>query len=187
VKEQTNMSFRLFDRLARLVRADAHGVVAALEDKSLLLEQHLREAELALAAKRARDAALAEQQLRLGRALEAEATQARALDEDATLALEGGKDELARFALRRLLASRKRAAALEAEGARATEERTRLGGRLAEQERALEALRERVRGYRARAAAQQVAPTQPAFAVAVADEEIELELLRRRGKTGGAA
>jgi len=86
------MSFRLFDRIARLVRADAHGVVAALEDRSLLLEQHLREAELALAAKRARDEALVEEETRLRRALEAERAQATALDKDAALALGGGKE-----------------------------------------------------------------------------------------------
>ena len=35
----------LLDRMARLVRADAHGVVEALEDRGLLLRQHLRDAE----------------------------------------------------------------------------------------------------------------------------------------------
>ncbi len=181
------MAFRLFDRIARLVRADAHGVVAALEDRSLLLEQHLREAELALAGKRARDEALAEEALRLRRALDAETAQAAALDEDAALALGGGKEELARFALRRLLASRKRAAAYEAELARGAEEHSRLAERLASQERALDELRERVRGHRARAAARCLAEAAaPATcAVAVADEEVELELLRRRG--AGAA
>ena len=183
------MSFRLFDRIARLVRADAHGVVAALEDRSLLLEQHLREAELALAAKRARDEALAEEETRLRRALEAERAQATALDEDAALALGGGKEELARFALRRLIASRKRAAAYEAELERGAEERARLGERLASQERALEDLRERVRAHRERAAARCVAETSApaACSVSVADEEVELELMRRRGAAGAVS
>ena len=182
------MSFRLFDRIARLVRADAHGVVAALEDRSLLLEQHLREAELALAAKRARDEALAEEETRLRRAIEAERAQTTALDEDAALALGGGKEELARFALRRLIASRKRAA-YEAELERGAEERARLGERLASQERALEDLRERVRAHRERAAARCVAEAAApaACSVSVADEEVELELMRRRGTTGGVA
>jgi phage shock protein A len=188
VKKENTMSFRFFDRVARLVRADAHGVVSVLEDRSLLLEQHLREAELAVAAKRAQDGALAEEDLRLRRALEAERRQASSLDEDAALALAGAKEELARFAVRRLLASRKRAAALETELARSAEERAALGERLASQERALEELRERVRGHRARTAARSAAQAEATgLPVCVADEEIELELLRRRGMTGGAA
>ncbi len=183
------MSNRLFDRIGRLVRADAHGVVGALEDKALLLEQHLREAELALASKRGRSEALGEEEIRLRRALEAEHKRARSLDEATSLALAGGKDELARFALRRLLAARKRSTALEAELARAVEERAALVERLASQESALEELRERVRGQRARAAAACVAQGAAAEtkAVFVADEEVELELLRRRGAAGGAA
>ena len=182
------MSFRFFDRVARLVRADAHGVVSALEDRALLLEQHLREAELAVAARRARSAALAEEEVRLRRALEAERRQASGLDEDAALALAGGKEELARFAVRRLLATRKRGALLEAELARGAEERAALGERLASQEQALEELRERVRGHRARAAARVATQTATTgAAVCVVDEEVELELMRRRGTTGGVA
>jgi phage shock protein A len=183
------MSFRFFDRVARLVRADAHGVVSALEDRSLLLEQHLREAELAVASQRARHEVLAEEDARLRRAVDAERAQEAALDEDIALALAGGKDELARFALRRLLACRKRAAALDAELQRGTAERTLLGERLAAQTRALDELRERVRGHRARTAARGVAEASaPAgLAVAVAEEEVEIELLRRRNAPGGVA
>ncbi len=183
------MSVGFFQRLARLVRADAHGVVSALEDRTLLLEQHLREAELALAAKRARAEALAEEEVRLRRAASAERERIEKLDEDAALALGGGKEELARFALRRLLASRKRVSALEAELAGGAEERARLAEQLGSQERALEELRERVRAHRARAAARSVAQAAApsSCAVAVADEEVELELLRRRAGAGGAA
>ena len=183
------MSIRFFDRVARLVRADAHGVVSALEDRSLLLEQHMREAELAVASLRARHEVLVEEDARLRRALDAERAQAAALDEDIALALAGGKDELARFALRRLLACRKRAAALDAELQRGTAERGQAAERLAAQSRALEELRERVRGHRARAAARCVAESSaPAgLGVSVADEEVEIELLRRRNAAGGVA
>ncbi len=175
------MPLRFFDRLARLIRADAHGVVAALEDRQLLLEQHLREAELAFAAKRARADALAEEEVRLARAADAERTRAASLDEDVALALQGEKDELARFALRRLLASRKRAAATEAEQAHVGEERHRLTEQLSSQERALDDLRERVRCHRERAAARSAAQWGPSETCTVADEEVEIELLRRRG------
>ena len=45
---------RFLDRMTTLVKADAHGVIDHLEEKSLLLKQHLREAELELDRKRAR-------------------------------------------------------------------------------------------------------------------------------------
>ena len=44
----------LFDRWTRMLRADAHGVLDRLEERSLLLKQHLREAEVEVACKRAR-------------------------------------------------------------------------------------------------------------------------------------
>ena len=40
------MAMKFFDRLTTLIKADAHGVVDALEERSLLLRQHVREAEL---------------------------------------------------------------------------------------------------------------------------------------------
>ena len=55
----------LIDRIARLVRADAHGVVDALEERGLLLRQHLREAELEVLQKRARVDALGLEAVRL--------------------------------------------------------------------------------------------------------------------------
>lgn len=178
------MSLRFFERIARLARADAHGVVAALEDRTLLLEQHVREAELALKTIRTRHAQLAEAEERLRRAAEAEERVAARFDEDATLALAGGKDELARFALRRWLASRRRREAFAAELAAVGAERTALAERLARNEAELVALHERVRAHRARraAAAEAASVSVPsACGVAVADEEVDLEFLRRRG------
>ena len=39
------MAIKLFDRIATLVKADAHGLVESLEERSLLLKQYEREAE----------------------------------------------------------------------------------------------------------------------------------------------
>ena len=55
------MTIDFVQRLNRLVRADAHGLLESLEDRSLLLKQHLREAELELQRKRARLSTLADQ------------------------------------------------------------------------------------------------------------------------------
>src|SRR5262252_8363189 len=106
------MSPGLFDRIATLLKADAHGVVESLEERSLLLKQCLREAELEVNRKRARLDAVREDEKRLRETLARRTEEVRALDDDVALALAGGKDDLARFAIRRLLGRRREAKAL---------------------------------------------------------------------------
>lgn len=169
---------KIFDRLGLLIRADAHGMMDRLEERTLLVKQHLREAELELARKRARLSAIDEELARLGE--ETRRTEARLveLDADVELALARGEEELARFALRRLLPERAAHRAMHDRSRALETERERLGSRLAGQESAFEALRVRAR---ARIAELEAADGGEAFRTApVADEEIEFELLRRR-------
>jgi phage shock protein A len=178
------MTLRIADRLATLVRADAHGVLEALEERSLLLKQSLRDAELALLEKRAHAEALAEEEARGRRRAERCRAEIAALDEDVALALAGEREELARFAIRRLLPLRRELAELEREGVALAASRAALAERIAEQEARFEELRERVRARLARAAAGDdgdCAPGPPP----VDEAEVELELLRRRGAAGG--
>ena len=180
------MALKLFDRISTLLKADAHGVVESLEERSLLLKQYLREAELELNRKRAELEALGEEEKQLRETLARREDESRALDEDITLALAGGKEDLARFAIRRLLPKRNEAKALAARLGEVASESQALAGRLAEQERQFESLRTRVKSELARA-------TEPGSASAwlaepiVADEEVELELLRRRRAAEGGA
>ncbi|MGH0037565.1 MAG: PspA/IM30 family protein [Myxococcota bacterium] len=169
---------RLWDRMSRQVRADAHGVMDRLEERSLLLKQHLREAELELDRKRARLETLDEEARRVAEQQESEARQIAGLDEDVELALAGGKDELARFAVRRLLPHRRAVARLAERREEIERERARRVERLATQEEQLRELRERVR---TRIAEEEASWSSPwARGESVADEEVELELLRRR-------
>src|SRR5258705_9374141 len=108
------MVLRLFDRIGTLLRADAHGIVESLEERSLLLKQYVREAELELNRKRARLEAVREEEKQLRDLLGRRTEEIRALDEDVALALGSGKDDLARFAIRRLLPRRAEATALAA-------------------------------------------------------------------------
>jgi phage shock protein A len=175
------MTLRLLDRIATLVRADAHGVVEALEEKSLLLKQSLREAELELLDKRARVAAFDEEQTRVRARAERHRTEIAKLDEDVALALAGDREEIARFAIRRLLPLRRTLAALERDGAALAQSRTALAERLAAQEAEFEELRARVRARLARPRGAEDT-CDDAFAAAPVDEaEVEIELLRRRG------
>ena len=56
---------RFFDRVSRLVKSDAHGIIDQLEERDLLLKQHLRDAEIEVADKRARAEGLEDEQRRL--------------------------------------------------------------------------------------------------------------------------
>ena len=172
------MAATLFDRIATLARADAHGVVDALEERALLLKQHLREAELELVQKRGRLAGLVAEEERLAEGIARRGRELAALDADVALALDGGKQELARFAIRRLLRVRRERDAMERalEKVRAT--RAELENRLGEQEDAFRSLRERVQ---ARLRAGDEASDSEG---GVRDEEVELELLRRTSGEG---
>ena len=178
------MTIDFVQRLNRLVRADAHGLLESLEDRSLLLKQHLREAELELQRKRARLATLADEERRLAEDAARLEGATRALDEDTRLALGQGREDLARFAIRRLLPRRAEIDALRARAADLAEERGRVEALLEQQESEFEELRSRIRSRLAevRAAEEGDLELEPA----VSDEEIELELLRRQQAAGGA-
>lgn len=173
------MAMKLFDRMTTLIKADAHGVVDALEERSLLLRQHVREAELELLQKRARVEVLTEEEARLRDELARRGKRIAALDENIALALDGEKEELARFAIRRIIPQRRELTALEAQIAEVGETRAKLVERLEEQECQFEALRQRARLHLAEATRSED-DLQGLAEPAVADEEVELELLRWR-------
>ena len=178
------MALRLFDRITTLLKADAHGIVESLEERSLLLKQYVREAELELDRKRARLEAVRDEEKRSRELLARREEEIRALDEDIALALASGKEDLARFSIRRLIPKRHEAKALAGLIEERAGEGRALSGRLEQQEARLEALRARVRTELARGPEPAAAPGWPCEP-AVADEEVELELMRRRGGAEG--
>lgn len=178
------MSLKLFDRITTLLKADAHGVVESLEERSLLLKQCVREADIELHRKRAELEALRDEEKRSREALARREEESRALDEDIALALDGGKEDLARFAIRRLLPRRSEARALRARLEELGAESGSLAERLAEQEKQLDLLRARVRAELAREP-EPGAPSAWLVEPAVADEEVEIELMRRRRAAEG--
>ncbi len=167
---------RVFERIGRIVRADAHGMMDQLEERSLLLKQHLREAELEVVQKRAKLDAIDEEWRRHktdGQRLEVHVA---TLDEDVELALSGDDPELARFAVRRLLPKREALRALFAGAVQLEERRSRLQVQLEVQEAQLAELRPRVRAALARPDPE---PIEFGQEPAITDEEVDLELLRR--------
>ena len=178
------MAIKLFDRIATLLKADAHGVIESLEERSLLLKQYVREAEIELNQKRARLEAVHDDEKRLRDALVRQEEEIRALDADIALALAGGKDDLARFAIRRLIPRRNELKLLRTHLEQRSVEAQALAERLAAQEAQFEELRSRVRTELAHASELTAGAPWPCEA-GVADEEVELELLRRRQSEGG--
>jgi len=172
----------LFERIRHLIKADAHGVVDALEDEALVLRQCVRDAEAALDRKRVRRAALDAERKRLGAEIEVLDTRLAAFDADVELALAEGQDDLARFTLRRLLPLRRDRAAARARLEAVEREAAELDGAIEADGAALDDLQVRVRERLSRL---ESSPDGPAdVARSVRDEEIELELLRRR-RAGG--
>ena len=178
------MAIRFTQRLTQLIRADAHGIIESLEDRALLLKQHLREAELELQRKRARLATLDEEEQRLQEDAKRLEDAVRALDEDTRLALAGGREDLARFAIRKLLPKRSEATALCGRVGEIRAERDRLAPKLVEQEADFEELRSRVREKLA-AETRATASSAPSAEWRAAEEEVEMELLRRMQAAGG--
>lgn len=178
---------RFFDRVTTLIKADAHGVVESIEDQSLLLKQHVREAEIELARKRARNEALLVENNRIEQSISRHCEQIQTIDEDVGLALESGKDELARFAIKKLLPLKLEQKRLEERLKEVNDEHEKLAKQLQIQEQEFETLKARARAYIAQIASAEntddvlVAPI-------VADEDVEMELLRRKQQSnkGGA-
>lgn len=174
------MSVTFSRRLRTLLRADAHAVIESLEERSLLLKQHLREAETELDRKRARVEALADECKRLEEERERAETARDAADADAALALAQDDEALARFALRKWLPLRDQSSALAEALHKRREERAALAARVEAQAGEFETLRRRVRAELALHRDGEQPRDGGWHEPAVAEEEVELELLRRR-------
>ena len=172
-------------RVIRLCKADLHGVMDQLEDKNLLLKQHLREMQAAMAGRQVRidplDVALVLGQR--DRAMHAK--QLQALEEDLDLAVARGKDDIARMLIRKLIPLRKRVACmtqrLEAMTGQVDEERDRLGvQRLAydDTRQRVAAVRERARNAEFMVDMGPIDMRSPQLAPS--EEEIEWELMQRK-------
>ena len=177
------MALKLFDRIGTLLCADAHGIIESLEERSLLLKQCVREAEIELNEKRARLETLREDEKRLHEAVVRCENEIASLDEDISLALAAAKDDLARFSIRRLIPLRTQLEALRSQCEQRGEQGRALAERLAEQERQFEALRARV--HTELSLVSEPGATLMTRPGVVAEEEVEMELMRRRKRSGG--
>lgn len=175
------MSF--FERFKFTLRADANGLIDAIEEPTLMLRQHLRDAELALQTKQAELARLEAETKRLAADRQrAEADRAR-LDRDAELALAEDRDDLARHVLGLLVPKLRLTERIDARLAAIAKETAAVQAQLESQLPALEELRARVQAYiTSQEAGTCEAPFEP-----VTPEQVEIELLRRKAARKPAA
>jgi phage shock protein A len=92
----------ILTRMARLCKADLHGVMDSLEDRQLLLRQHLREMEEALARMEAEIGRAAAARREMEEEMARRANAIAKLERDLTVAVEKEKDDIARMLIRRL-------------------------------------------------------------------------------------
>jgi len=175
----------ILSRALRLCKADLHGVMDQMEDKDLLLKQHLREMQAAMAGRQACIDRL-EETLEAGKRERSRvAQQFQKIEEDLDQAVAQGRDDIARMLIRKFFPLQKSIERmtrhLEETAQRLDEERDRQGvERLAYDE-----IRHRVAAARERA---RNAVSTPDFSPAESgqdpwtpsDEEIEWELLQRK-------
>jgi phage shock protein A len=172
------MTMSIFDRFKTTLKADVHGVIDALEDRALLLRQYVRDAEAELTRKRGQLQGLELDQRELERELKRGAVRLVELESDAELALRANNDELARYTLKRLLSLKARQRRMTERVEELVTARRELEQTLAEQTERYETLKERVSSELAAGGT-----GCDAAAEIISDEQVELELLRR--KTSG--
>ncbi len=179
----------ILSRVIRLCKADLHGVMDQMEDTDLLLKQHLREMQAAMAGRQARIDQL-EETLRNGqRARAMHAKQVQALEADLDLAVARGKDDIARMLIRKLFPMRKRVACmthrLEEMTGQLDAERDRLGvQRLAydDTRQRVAVVRERARIADVMSGMEPIGERSPQLVPSA--EEIEWELMQRKEAAG---
>lgn len=178
----------LLTRMATLLKADAHGVVDALEDKALTLRQLVREAGAELARKKSRLEAFAAEQKELEDEAAAIAKGKEKLEADVALALAEDKEDLARFSIRKLLPMGRRSDSIERRREALCGEQAELAEELERQDAEYQRLEAQARAYLHRVGhpeASREGALGGGWWEPVADEEVELELLRRRKEAAG--
>ena len=170
----------LMKRWTTLLKADAHGMVDALEDPSRILRQNLRDARTEVLRKRCRLQALEAEERDLlaeNRHLEGRIEE---LERDIELALAKDEETLARASIKKLLPVRRRQGQVARRREALERERGELAERLSQQEVELADLEQRVRGYLAQGQEPDGVGRDLWDAWTVTEEDIDMELLHRR-------
>lgn len=177
----------IMTRFIRLWKADLHGVMDQMEDRSLLLGQHLREMEAALAEKTAAQGRLT-QALKEARIEDERCTrEADRIETDLAAAINKERDDIARFLIRRLKPLRAHQEAIRQHIRQIEDETAEAESALGDQKRQYERLRLRAKTFFRDAESRRGASEEPGFMREEgfhepSEEEVEIELIRRKEK-----
>ena len=180
----------VFTRIARLCRADMHGVLDELEDRGLLLKEALREMEAELARKGARLEKLGGARDQARQDYERHVGECDRTEQDLAMAIEKDRDDLARFLIRKLKPMEQVRDALSHQVANLEQEIDGLREIMDEQRRGYEALKHEARTFLQREEREhwERKPSEIGCygpSPEPSDEEVELELMRRKEARAG--
>ena len=172
-------------RIVNIFKADIHGVMDQLEDQGLLLKQYLRDMEETLDLKDAKLAKKIALRNQIQKEHDKYDQQYRALDQDLTVAVQRGKDNIARMLIRKTKPLGSLCDELAGQVATLDEEISQFKEHLSEQRLQYEQLKIRSAEFFHRTEMQvreknlrNIMPD--AVAGQMSEEEIELELLKRK-------
>lgn len=180
----------IMTRFVRLCKADIHGVMDQMEDKSLLLKQHLRDMQEELDRKDARLAGMLALRDETEREKEKRCREHVALEQDLALAVAKEKDDIARTLIRKIKPLGHHRDELERHLRALDTDIAQFRAALEEQRFLYEQLRMKAAEHLRRAERQEwekaVAGAAPhSFCTEPAEAEVELELLRRKEAVKG--
>lgn len=133
----------ILERISQLVKANINDLIESARNSERALEKHVEEMEEDLADARTVLVATRRQEGQVAARVRRRETEARSWEERAAAALRGGKDHLAREAVRRKLEAERRAADLR-------EEHAEIEARVGQLEEAIQPLEKRLSEARAR-------------------------------------
>jgi phage shock protein A len=175
-------------RIVKIFKADIHGVMDQLEDRELLLKQHLRDMEEALNRKQAKLSKMKASHNQGLRDLAGYKQQWEALDHDLTMAVRKNKDDIARTLIRKMKPLENLSGELSRHLKALDEEMIQFKNHLQQQR-----LKNRTTEYLHKTQMQRwekdvIDPVSDDGYGELSDQEIELELLKRKdARTGGIA
>lgn len=175
----------ILSRIVKILKADIHGVMDQLEDRELLLKQHLREMEEILNRKEAKLRNLRASHNQKLRDLSGYKRQWEALDRDLTVAVRENKDGIARMLIRKMKPLETLRDELRRQSKTLEKEMIQLKSHLQQQRLRYEQLKNRTAEYLRKTQLQQwkkdvIDPVADVGFGEPADQEIELELLKRK-------
>ena len=182
----------IMTRFMRLCKADIHGVMDHLEDKGLVLKQHLRDMEEEVNRKEARLNKIKASRDRAQREYEKFARESEKVDQDIAVAIEKNKDDIARVLIKKLKPMAYHREELGRHIETLDREITQFGKSVEEQRLQYEQLNLRCTEYFRALEREQWEKTVSTIVPQnisreLSEEEIELELLQRKESIKGGA